>query len=201
MHNLLERVRDACLSRENAEKLLHTAIDHSLMVDWLETTPPLMFNFLWSLINARCQLSDTDPRECIPGQLRDEAFGILHNIMRKNKFQNIEKINLFRLIGLLLFMDMEKTQRLKSIVTAKLTGLDYLCDEIEMGLNHNRLGFIGAFYALYAMGLVRDPRGNFTPEINAALEKSYLKFKTPTKAAAHLYAYFCRIAHLDRDQT
>jgi hypothetical protein len=118
---------------------------------------------------------------------------LLNRLISGKKHLNFEKISLFTLTGILMIINNKRAQRLRKIITRELTGIDFLHDEIQEALKNKRLGFISAFFALYGMGLVRNPKYNFTSGANHALRESYLDFRRTTRAADIIFQHFVKI--------
>ena len=106
----------------------------------------------------------------------------------KKKYRNSDKIVLYALAGLLLFIRPEKERELRCIVKRRLTGLDYLRDEIRTALGNKSLGFVAAYFALYGMGLVCDPSHNFTIGIRMVLKARFLEYPHTTQAVDTLFS-------------
>ena len=193
LSNVLQHLSHKDFSRQNAEKLLCKASNHALQVNWTKATPRLLFRFFWELWQASHHLSVSDPSQYFPESLSDEAIELLKKLLSGKKYPNSDKIALYTLAGLLLFIRPGKKRELSGIVKGRLTGLDYLCDEIHTTLGNNSLGFVPAYFALYGMGLVRSPSHNFTIELRMALKERFLDYPDTTQAVDTLFSDVGRI--------
>ena len=188
LSHVIQHICHKDFNRQNAEKLLCKAIDHGLQVDWTKAAPLLLFRFFWYLWQASYYLSVSDPSQYFPEALSDKAIDLLKKLLSKKKYQNCDKITLYALAGLLLFIRPEKERELRRIVKGRLTGLYYLRDEIRTALGNNSLGFVAAYFALYGMGLVCDPSHNFTIGLKMALKARFREYPHTTQAVDTLFS-------------
>ena len=188
LSNVIQHICHKDFNRQNAEKLLCKASDHALQVDWTKASPLLLFRFFWHLWQASYHLSVPDPSQYFPEALSDKAIDLLKKLLSKKKYQNCDKITLYALAGLLLFIRPEKERELRGIVKGRLTGLYYLRDEIRTALGNNSLGFVAAYFALYGMGLVCDPSHNFTIGLKMALKARFREYPHTTQAVDTLFS-------------
>jgi len=188
LSSVIQHLSHKHFSRQNAEKLLRKAGSHALQVNWAKASSALLFRFFWQLWQASCGLSVSDLSLYFPESLSDKAIALLEQLLTKKKFRNSEKITLYTLAGLLLFIRPEKERELRLIVKGRLTGLNYLCDEICTALDNNNLGFVGAYFAFFGMGLVRSPSYNFTMEVRKALKTSFLQYPQKTQIVDELFS-------------
>jgi len=187
MSNVIQHICHKDFNRQNAEELLRKANDHALQVNWAKAKQSLLFNFVWQLWQSSYHLSISDPLQYFPKSISDKAIHLLNKLLSKSIYLNSDKIELYALAGLLLFICPEKERDLRGIVKGRLTGLDYLRNEIHAGLGNSSLGFIKTYFALYGMGLVRDPCHNFTLELRMALRARYLEYPQTTQAIDKLF--------------
>jgi hypothetical protein len=188
MSNVIQHLCHKDFNRQNAEKLLCKASDHALQVNWTKAATSLLFRFFWQLWQASYHLSVSDPSQYFPQSLSDKAIDLLKKLLSRKKYRNSDKIALYALAGLLLFIRPEKKRELRRIVKRRLTGLDYLRDEIRTALGNKSLGFVAAYFALYGMGLVCDPSHNFTIGIRMALKARFLEYPHTTQAVDTLFS-------------
>ena len=188
LSNVIQHLCHKDFNRQNAKKLLCKASDHALQVNWTKAAPSLLFSFLWQLWQASYHLSVSDPSQYFPQSLSDNAIDLLKKLLSKKKYRNSDKIALYALAGLLLFIRPEKERELRGIVKGRLTGLYYLRDEIRTALANNGLGFVAGYFALYGMGLVCDPSHNFTIGLRMALKARFREYPHTTQAVDTLFS-------------
>jgi Glu-tRNA(Gln) amidotransferase subunit E-like FAD-binding protein len=188
LSNVIQHLCHKDFNRQNAKKLLCKASDHALQVNWTKATPSLLFSFFWQLWQASYHLSVSDPSQYFPQSLSDNAIDLLKKLLSKKKYRNSDKIALYALAGLLLFIRPEKERELRGIVKGRLTGLYYLRDEIRTALANNGLGFVAGYFALYGMGLVCHPSHNFTIGLRMALKARFREYPHTTQAVDTLFS-------------
>ena len=156
--------------RDNASSIFSKISEHALNVNWNKVHSGLLFSFSWALWQTAYQFSPSNPSKYFPDTLTDKFFKLFDDLMSKKPINSDDKISRYAITGLLLFIQPGKKYELRTMVSDRLRGLNYLRDEILNSLESETIGFARAYFSLYGMGIVCPPRVNFSKEIKSALK-------------------------------
>ncbi len=185
--SVLQHLCHPNFSRQNAEKFLQEVSTHALQVNWEKANLSPLVYFFWQFWQASNHWSVSKSSPYFSESLFDTAINLLKKRLQKTKYQNSDKIQLYALAGLLWYIWPDKEWELREIIQGKLTGLNYLCQEIHKSPGNECPDFLNAHFSLYGMGLVRPLSQNFTDPLKETLKAKYLEFPYKTPAVEALF--------------